>query len=107
MELWSTERDHSQHLIRKLPRNVTGKKEKHGLCDRFRATENDHRDHAARYAQNFSLEQTDVEMHERQKNDDKPRQSRTLITIYVGIEPIGGRAAELCCLARCKTGLAQ
>ena len=66
------------------------------MCGRFRAAEDDHRGHAARYAQNFSLEQTDVDMHERQKNDDKPRQSRTLITIYVGIEPIGGRAAELC-----------
>jgi hypothetical protein len=93
--------------MRKLPRNVTRKKEKHGLCDRFRATENDHRDHAARYAQSFSHEQTDVEMCQKRKNDDKPRQSSTLITIYVGIEPISGRAAELCCLARCETGLAQ
>jgi hypothetical protein len=86
---------------------VTCKKEKHGLCDRFRATEDDHRDHAARYAQSFSHEQTDEEMCQKQKNDDKARQSSTLKTIYVSIEPIGGRAAELCCLARCETGRAQ
>ena len=72
-----------------LPRNVPRKNKKHGLCDRFRTTVDDHRDHEARYGQNFSLEQADVEMHERQKNDDKLRQSSTLITIYVGIEPIG------------------
>jgi hypothetical protein len=85
---------------------VTRKKEKHGLCHRFRATEDDHRDYAARYAQSFSHEQTDEEMCQKQKNDDKPWQSRTLITIYVSIEPIGGRAAEFCRLARCETGRA-
>jgi hypothetical protein len=86
---------------------VTRKKEKHGLCDRFRATEDDHRDHEARYAQSFRHKQIDVEMCQKQKNDDKPQQSSTLITIYVSIEPIGGRAAALCCLARCEAGLAQ
>jgi hypothetical protein len=83
---------------------VTRKKEKYGLCDRFRAGEGDHRDNAARYAQSFSHEQTDEEMCQKQKNDDKPRQSSTLRRIYVSIEPIGGLAAKLCCLARCETG---
>ena len=57
---------------------MTRKKEKHGLCDRFRATEDDHRDHEARYAQSFSHEQTDEEMHQKRKNDDKLRQLSTL-----------------------------
>jgi len=86
---------------------VTRKKEKHGLCDRFRATEDDHRDPAARYAQSLSHKQTDAEMCQKQKYDDKPPQSSTLITIDIGIEPIGGRAAGLRCLARYATGRAQ
>jgi len=86
---------------------VTRKKGKPGLCDRFRATEDDHRDHEVWYAQSVSHKQTDAEMRQMQKNDDKPRQSSTLITINEGIEPIGGLAAGLRCLARCETGLAQ
>jgi len=35
----STEKGHSQHLLRKLSRNVTHKKEKRGFCSRFCATE--------------------------------------------------------------------
>jgi hypothetical protein len=107
MELFQPKGTHSQHLVRKLPRNVTHKKEKHGLRDRFRATEDDHRDHEARHAQSFSHEQTDEAMYQKRKNDDKLRHSSTLITIYVGIEPIDDRAAELRCLARCETGRAQ
>ncbi len=41
------------------------------------------------------------------KNDDKPQQSSTLITIYAGIEPVGGRAAERGCLSPREIGLVQ
>jgi len=52
-------------------------------------------------------DRTDEAMYQKRKNDDKLRHSSTLITIYMGIEPIGDRAAELRCLARCETGRAQ
>ena len=107
MELLPTDKDTFPTLVLTLPRNVLCKKEKHGLCDPFRASEDDHRDHEAWYALGFSHEQADEEMCQRLKKDDNSGQSSTLVTIYVGIEPIGGRAAELCCLARCETGLAQ
>ena len=94
-------------FVGKLPRNVTYEKKKHSLCDRFRATEDDHRDHEARYAQSLSHEQTDVEIYQMQKNNDKLRESSTLMTIYIGSEPIGGQAADLRCSAGCEIGMAQ
>jgi hypothetical protein len=86
---------------------VKHKKEKHGLRDRFRATEDDHRDHEARHAQSFGHEQTDEATYQKRNNDDKLRHSSTLITFCVGIEPIDDLAAELRCLARRETGRAQ
>ena len=48
-----------------------------------------------------------LETCQRQKMDDNSRQSSTVIAIYVGIEPIGGRAAERCWPARSERGLTQ
>jgi hypothetical protein len=90
---------------------VTRKKEKHGLRDPFRVTEDDHCDHAVRYAQKFGHLRTvctyQREMYQKLKNDEKLQQLGTLMRIYVGIEPIGGRAGALRYLARSGIGSAQ
>jgi hypothetical protein len=44
MELLSTDKDTFPTLVRTLPRNVMGKKEKHCLHNRFRVAEEDRRD---------------------------------------------------------------
>jgi hypothetical protein len=46
---------------------VTHKKEKQGLCDRFRDIEEDYRDHAVRHAYRFSHEHTDELMYKGEK----------------------------------------
>jgi hypothetical protein len=100
MELLSTDKDTFPTLVRTLPRNVMGKKKKHGLCDRLRAAEDDYRDHEVWYVLWFSHEHTDEEMCQRQKNDDISQQSRTLVTSQVSIGPIDDRRADLYCLVR-------
>ena len=70
MELLLTDKGSFSVLLCTLPRNVNGQKEKRGLRDRSRASEDDHRDHEAWYALGFSHEQADEEMCQREKNDD-------------------------------------
>jgi len=55
MELLSTDKDTFPTLVRTLPRNVMGKKEKHGLRNRFRAAEEDRRDTEAWDAQSVTM----------------------------------------------------
>jgi hypothetical protein len=105
MERLPTDKDTFPGLIRTLTRNVICKKEKHGLCDRFRVAKFDCRSREARYAQSCTANR--LEMCQRQKNDDNSRQSGTLVTIYVDREPIGSRVAVRCRLTRSEVGLAQ
>ena len=107
MELLSTERDTFPPSGMQAIKKCDAQKGKHGLCDRFCATDDNHRDHEARYAQSLSHEHTEVEMCQRRKNNDKSRQSSTLEAKYVGSEPIDDQAADLCCLARYEIGLPQ
>ena len=62
MELLPSDKDTFSVRLCTLPRNVLCKKEKHGLSDPFRASEDDHRDHEAWYALGFSHAQADEEM---------------------------------------------
>jgi hypothetical protein len=55
MELLSTDKDTFSALLRTLPRNVSRKKQKHGLRDRFRVAEEDHRDTEACNAQSVTM----------------------------------------------------
>ena len=107
MELLPTDKDTFPTLVCTRPRNVLCKNEKYGLCDPFRASGDDHRDHEAWYALGFSHEQADEEMCQRLKKDDHSQQTRTLVPIYIGIKPIGGRIAKIYCPAWSRIALTQ
>ncbi len=66
------------------------------MHDLFCATEDNYRNHQARWAQSVTHERGDEEMCQKRKDDDKQWQLSTLITNCPELEPTGGRAAALC-----------